>query len=390
MLQMCASIGSGAVGILIASAAIAQPAGMPRYTVIDLGMTEGTASSQIVSVGINNSNQVLGLVSGNGGAEAVIRSFTTNPHDPSGNLRFPSPDPINRSITPTAIDQFGTVTGYYTPSLVNRPFTIAAGTPSFGAINDIIGPFPGSSANAQRFDNANGMSDNGQHIVGTGGNSNASLAGWIRSTGGVVTQLPSTGYGFVTPQGVNNSGMTVGYASDGVFRALRWSNAVSEPVALADLGGSFGRAWAVNNSGYTVGEAYTPGGSFINHAVMWDPAGNILDLHAAAGIGAGTSRAIDINSSNWVLAGAGGSQRFLYVPGVGGATIQSLITSFGNMAILGGVTGINDLGYISAHGTDSVGRNHLFILVPNNPIPTPGAMTSLALGAFVSVRRRRR
>lgn len=381
---------SASVAILaLAGIALAQPAGLPRYTVIDLGLTEGTASANILSVGLNNNNQVVGQVFGSAGNEVVVRTYTTNPHNPAGNLRYASPDPINRSITPTAIDMFGNVVGYYTPSLVNQPFRIAAGTPNLSLIGDITGPFPGSSANAQRFDNANATSDNGLHIVGTGGNGNSDLRGWIRSNTGSVTTLPSTGYSFVTPTGVNNSGAVVGYANNGAQTALRWANGSSEPTALQDLGGGFGRAWAVNNAGYAVGEAYVPGQNFISHAVMWDPAGNIIDLHAAAGIGFGTSRAIDINSSNWVLAGTGGSQRFLYVPGVGGATIQSLITSFGNMASLGGVTGINDLGYISAHGTDSVGRSHLFILVPNNPIPTPASTAALALGLLTAARRRR-
>lgn len=383
------TVSMAAIATLLASAALAQPAGLPRYTVVDLGLTEGTASANILSVGLNNSNQVVGQVFGSAGNEVVIRIYTTNPHNPAGNLRYASPDPVNRSITPTAIDMFGNVVGYYTPSFVNQPFRIAAGTPNLSLIGDITGPFPGSSANAQRFDNANATSDNGLHIVGTGGNGNSDLRGWIRSNAGSVVTLPSTGYGFVTPTGVNNSGTVVGHANNGVSTALRWASGSSEPTALQDLGGGFGRAWAVNNNGYAVGEAYVPGQNFINHAVMWDPAGNIIDIHAAAGLTFGTSRAIDINSSNWVLAGTGGSQRFLYIPGVGGATIQSLITSFGNMASLGGVTGINDLGYISAHGTDATGRSHLFILVPNNPIPAPASTAALTMGLLTVARRRR-
>jgi hypothetical protein len=369
---------------------------MPRYTVVDLGMTEGTASSGLVSVGINNLNQVVGQVFGSAGNEVVIRTYTTTPttppgpHNPATNLRYFSPDPINRSITPTAIDQSGQVVGYYTPSLVSQPFRLPAGTPTTGSVIDIPGPFPGTTNNGQRFDYAQAVSDNGQHIVGIGGGSGQQA--WSRSPGssGAIVTLPATGLTLPTASGVNNSGVIVGTARNTRPRAVRWDNATSEPTILPDLGGDFSRAFAINNSGYIVGDAYTPTGSFINHAVMWAPDGTITDLHAAVGLTSGTSTANDINSSNWVLVGGtSGNQRFLYIPGVGGASIQSLITSFGTMAMLGGVTGINDLGYISAHGTDSVGRSHLYILVPNNPIPTPTSAGAMMLLGLAGMRRRR-
>lgn len=378
----CVSTGSLVVGALAAIAAAQPvPAGMPRYTAIDLGMSEGTASAFIVSVGINNRNQVLGQVFGSAGSEAVIRTQSGN------NYRYHSPDPINRSITPTAIDDAGNVTGYYTPSLVNQPFFIPAGTPSLTTLHDIPGPFPGTSGNAQRFDNATAISNLGRHIVGTGGNNNSNMMGWISSNGGPVTTLPSGGYGNITPTGVSSSGSIVGFGSDGQSRALRWSNASSQPIALNDLGGGFARAHALNDRGYTVGQSYIPNASFINHAVIWDAAGNPTDIHTAAGFTFGTSVAIDINSSNWTI--TSGSQRFLYIPGIGGASMTSLITSYGTMASLGGVTGINDLGYISAHGTDHNGRSHLYLLVPDHPAPSPGAVSVLGLAGLVATRRRR-
>jgi MYXO-CTERM domain-containing protein len=378
----CVSTGSLVVGALAAIAAAQPvPAGMPRYTAIDLGMSEGTASAFIVSVGINNRNQVLGQVFGSAGSEAVIRTEAGN------NFRYHSPDPINRSITPTAIDDAGNVTGYYTPSLVNQPFYIPAGTPSLTTFNDIPGPFPGTSGNAQRYDYANAISNEGRHIVGTGGNTNSNLMGWISSNGGPVTTLPSDGYRNVTPTGVSSSGAIVGQGHDGMWRALRWENASSQPIALADLGGGLAQARALNDRGYTVGQSYIPNASSINHAVIWDAAGNATDIHTASGFTFGTSVAIDINSSNWTI--ATGGQRFLYIPGIGGATMTNLITSYGTMASLGGITGINDMGYISAHGVDSVGRSHLYLLVPDHPAPSPGALSVLGIAGLVAARRRR-
>jgi hypothetical protein len=374
--------GVGAVVLSVCASAMAQaPAGLPRYTVVDLGMTEGTASAFIQSVGINNANQVLGYAFGSAGNEVVVRQLG----GPS--YRYASPDPINRSITPTAIDQAGNVTGYYTPNLVNQPFFIPAGTPSLTGFADIVGPFPGTSDNAQRFDNALAISNNGQHIVGQGGNVNSNLAGWYRSGSGPVTTLPASGFANVTATGVNNSGMVVGYGNNGQYRAMRWATPGSEPTALTDLGGGLARAYAVNDAGWAAGESYVPALNFINHAVVWDPAGNVVDIHAASGFATGISRAVDINSSGWVV--ANGSQRFLWAPGIGGASILNLITNFGTMASLGNITGINDMGYISAHGNDSNGRAHLYILVPDRPVPTPGAAAVLALGGLVACRRRR-
>jgi hypothetical protein len=85
---------------------------------------------------------------------------------------------------------------------------------------------------------------------------------------------------------INDSGTVVGAAYNDHFgeRPMRWdsSGAATELGILGTRGGgdfTWGQAYAINNAGTTVG--YTDrwnGGPFVDRAVRWDAAGNVIEL----------------------------------------------------------------------------------------------------------------
>jgi hypothetical protein len=113
-------------------------------------------------------------------------------------------------------------------------------------------------------------------------------------TGGHVTELPilgstTAGVSAADAWGINDSGVTVGRAIkyvDGVdkgYRPVRWDaagNIFELPVYGTDARGvGVGIALRVNASGYVIGQASRFGGTpAAPYDVLWDPAGNLVNL----------------------------------------------------------------------------------------------------------------
>lgn len=99
---------------------------------------------------------------------------------------------------------------------------------------------------------------------------------------GVAVDLGTLGGSYGGANAVNDSGQVVGFSDsspDGITHAFSWTPPVAGAGGMVDLGtlgGSYSEALAVNDSGAVVGRSYTS--SSEQHAFLWTPAGGMVDL----------------------------------------------------------------------------------------------------------------
>ena len=122
------------------------------------------------------------------------------------------------------------------------------------------------------------------------------------------------GFTSALAKGINNAGTIVGFAHANNFsisRGFIWTSA-GGIKPLQDLGGSGSIAFAINNSGVSVGEASDPSGQI--RAVKWSANGVITDINPP---GAGFSEATAINDAGDITgfvfpAGGNGEHAWLW------------------------------------------------------------------------------
>lgn len=139
---------------------------------------------------------------------------------------------------------------------------------------------------------------------------------------------------------INNAGQVAGYGNDtteaGVTHAFLWNEG-----ALTDLGGSWARAYGINNVGQVVGQSQLPdpSGNLGNHATLWTN-GTITDITQ------GTAYAINdigqVVGSYFVLNSNQNVQAFAY----SGGTLVKLGSLDGVAGSSGSARGINNAGQI--------------------------------------------
>ncbi len=150
--------------------------------------------------------------------------------------------------------------------------------------------------------------------------------------------------------GMNNAGQVVGLTEDysdpsnPVFRAFSWTLA-GGIVELPTLGGS-SIAHAVNDAGQIVGQSAVPGEG--SHAVMWTPAGDIIDL------GGNNSYATAVNATGQVIGESPYGRGFFWTESDGMIDIGSFGGGF-TLAIA-----LNDSGQVVGQSVTMNGEWHAF------------------------------
>jgi probable HAF family extracellular repeat protein len=207
--------------------------------------------------------------------------------------------------------------------------------------------------------------------------------------GGTPTDLGTLGGTHSYAYGINSSGQVVGLSTlagnSGMGHATLWNGTVA--TDLGALGGSGSWARRINDAGQIVGTSMLEGGA---RATLWQ--GTVATNLGT--LGGRFSGANDINNLGQTVGYAtrleeGYAKATLW----NGTVAVDLNVAFGQGPnwILTTATGINDDGWISADGQNTVtGEIGAFLLIPTL-VPEPGsyAMLLLGLGIVGSVVRRR-
>ncbi|MEN6580812.1 MAG: hypothetical protein ABFD54_00005, partial [Armatimonadota bacterium] len=178
------------------------------------------------------------------------------------------------------------------------------------------------------------------------------IQGWLRN-GSNESTISSLGGSITSPYGINIDGWAVGESSDSssISHAFMWQGSTT------DLGS--GAAWAINDSGSTVGCTSTTDGS---ERAFIRPNGGTMQLLAT--LGGFDCSAYDINSSNVVVGAAktANGDNHACMWNAAGSPIDLGVLSSGITSVALGVNNSNSIvGYCDLIN----GGRHAFIRVSN-------------------------
>ena len=190
--------------------------------------------------------------------------------------------------------------------------------------------------------------------------------------------------------GINNSGQVSGYAytngfngwsSVGDYRGFFSGANGAGLTGVGSFGGTWSKAYGINDAGQVVGAAQTAGGSF--HAFLRN--GNSAALQDLGTLGASNSMATAINASGQVIGMVGGDRNLPGYPDVLDPQ-QGFITDANgqSMRALGSLNGqplfgngLNDAGRVVGHiGYSELNQAGTFVTGPNGsaPVALPAAV----------------
>lgn len=150
-------------------------------------------------------------------------------------------------------------------------------------------------------------------IVGTNITGGSVYAIYWNNNGSSPTTLPNlSGATMSQGHGNNDAGQIVGNAilptgipnpyGTGTWVPVFWNNSSSQPMALDNLGGTFGYATRINDVGQIVGSSNTASG--VEHAVLWNTSNSAaIDLNSVLPSGTGweLQLASDVNNFGVII-----------------------------------------------------------------------------------------
>jgi probable HAF family extracellular repeat protein len=389
-------ITSIAAGSLLATLAIAQT---PRYTVTDLGTLGGTAS---VAFGINSAGRVAGAANVRGeNQHAFLTGIGLTKFD-FGTLGGPN----SQGAGPNAMAELAVVSETSTPDPLKEDFCgfgnhlICLGALWDGAMT----PLPtlgGNNAMAFVLNNRGqlaGVAENRTHDPSCPPPQILDFEPviWGPAPGQVQGLTPLAGDTVGFALGINDLGQVVGSsgtcANTGVTalgllygrHAVLWDN--GSVTDLGSLGGTMGKAGAINNRGDIAGFSGLPGDTSV-HAFLWTQDTGMQDLGALGEDVLGDPAGI--NNSDQVVGGScdnsGNCRAFFWQKKVM-MDLNALIPADSPLYLIYAL-GINDAGEIVGFGLEtSTGEGHAYVATPirgpaatANSTATPVAASPMAL-----------
>jgi probable HAF family extracellular repeat protein len=371
------------VGMLAASAFYAQSLssldGRPpaRYTVTDLGALGGTFS---IAYGLNNAGRVGGTAAlHNGNAHAFLSGIGDTKTD-LGTLGGPN----SQAGGPNGRGDLPIVSETSTPDPLKEDFCgFGNHLVCLGALwNGVMTPLPtlGGNNAMTLFQNNRGQ------VVGVAENRTKDpscpspqildfeAVVWGPSQGEIhpLPPLPGDTVGFAL--GINERGQVVGSSGScantivtavGLFvgpHAVLWED--GSVKSLGSLGGSMGKAGAINDRGEVAGFSGLPGDSSV-HSFLWTKEAGMKDLGA---LGMDTlGDPAGINNNTQVVGGscdASGNCRAFFWESNVMSDLNDLIPPFSPL-YLAYALGINDAGEIVGFGVQtSTGDLHAYLATP--------------------------
>ncbi len=209
--------------------------------------------------------------------------------------------------------------------------------------------------------------------------------GFLRSTGGVYTDMGAFDGPDSTPDAINAAGVVVGTTGSNFYaigHAFRWVNGTM--TILSSLGGN-SVAHDINSTGEIVGMCNITNG---RRAVRWSTDGTIANLGTLGGYATSANAINDfgqIVGFNAPDAELKPDHAFLFSNDQGMKNLDSLISSNPGW-VLREATDINNRGQIVGWGINPSGQTHGFLLTP---VPEPRMMLAVTLCGGAMMRRRR-
>lgn len=190
-------------------------------------------------------------------------------------------------------------------------------------------------------------------------NDKGMIVGYLKNVGawwynGTLTQLPRPAqpYTIYWAFGLSEKGQVVGAKFGGNsanYRGLYWATPSTNPVDVGDLGGVSTQAMDVNSSSTVVGVSRASNGQW--HAFAWDPTTGIRDLHPAGYL---SSTALRVNEKGYIVGFADSPGPMVHRDGIRwdpDGTVNVIQSS--TNTIESGLYGLNRLG-------DASGQNPSF------------------------------
>lgn len=301
---------------------------------------DGPGATQTYPAAIDNSGTVTGFYADANGGHGFLRGI-------GGNfVTFNAPGSEN--IYPSSINSSGAVAGNYSDTSQHgflRP-------PKGGWISfDVPGTFTSSSEDPIIINDSGTIA--GPYFDGS------KFHGFLRALDGTLVTIDFPDSTETEATGINNSGMVTGTYADASFNEHGFVRTKEGTWTSFDVpGGNFGfflPTLSINSSGVVVG-SYFQGST---QGFLWQSGASLITFGVP---GAAGTQPSGINSSG-AVAGSYQDSSFAYHGFL--RTSSGAIYTFSIPNAIGtSVVGINDNGMIAGYYTDANNENHGFLLIP--------------------------